>query len=454
MKDRIKFFCFPLFLPRGLFLLAFGALIPIFVFLIGLEIKFLYILECVFLIFFCSLIVFDLIQISKKLKTFSFESSLPKNVFSGVEGFILLSPKFQSSVSQELLLQFKPNSINSLDFIDKEQQCILSSKSIPKDFSFKFFPKAKGYKSLDSVVCRVSNLSRLFNWQFDYIFSQPLKIKINPNDGRVESKDLPAFLRQMSGQLSFKNSFIQGREFDSLRKYFPGDDTSHIDWKRTAKTGNLLVKVYRPETHQRVSVAIDCGRRMNALISNRLQIEYATDATAHLLRLASQVEDEIGFFAFSHRVQKSIRCRKGSNQEFLIRDSLLDLEVDNLDSDYQLLNQWAKNDRKRSLLVLISSIVNPSGLDNIKKALIQSRRTHLPLVFILEDPDLITLCQKDAESLEDAYIISAANEQNNKIKRSIETLNQLGIHSIYCSSSALGYLIQEKYREIKERGVL
>ena len=51
-------------------------------------------------------------------------------------------------------------------------------------------------------------------------------------------------------------------EFESLRRFQYGDDTRRIDWKATARLGELIVKEFLKEWEGDVYIALDIGREM------------------------------------------------------------------------------------------------------------------------------------------------------------------------------------------------
>ena len=61
----------------------------------------------------------------------------------------------------------------------------------------------------------------------------------------------------------------QGREFEKLREYAPGDSYIDIHWKATAKRGRPVTKLYQVERTQEVYVIIDASRLATALIFPR-----------------------------------------------------------------------------------------------------------------------------------------------------------------------------------------
>jgi len=52
----------------------------------------------------------------------------------------------------------------------------------------------------------------------------------------------------------------EGHAFESLREYVRGDDPRTIEWKATARRGDLLVRQFEAERSQNVVLALDAGR--------------------------------------------------------------------------------------------------------------------------------------------------------------------------------------------------
>ena len=54
-------------------------------------------------------------------------------------------------------------------------------------------------------------------------------------------------------------------EFDDLRPYVPGDEIRDIDWRASARAGDVLVKRFVTEKHHKILLVCDAGRNMSAL---------------------------------------------------------------------------------------------------------------------------------------------------------------------------------------------
>ncbi|HET8624778.1 MAG TPA: DUF58 domain-containing protein, partial [Gemmatimonadales bacterium] len=52
----------------------------------------------------------------------------------------------------------------------------------------------------------------------------------------------------------------EGRLFEGLREWVPGDDTRAIDWKATARRGKPIARTYEDERREQVLIVIDAGR--------------------------------------------------------------------------------------------------------------------------------------------------------------------------------------------------
>ena len=133
---------------------------------------------------------------------------------------------------------------------------------------------------------------------------------------------------------------------------------------------------------------------------------------------------------------------------------LRSLEVGSLEADYQLLTEWARMNKKRSLLLLVTSITNPAGLESIHRALEPVKRKHLPLVFAIADRELAQIAAAKATNLTSAYTIAAASDQLEQVSQRAQSLTRLGIECIHCDVHQLSDRMRSKYYELKMQGRL
>src|SRR5207249_4312950 len=70
----------------------------------------------------------------------------------------------------------------------------------------------------------------------------------------------------------------EGRLFESLREWVPGDDLRHIDWKATAKRRKVITRQYEAERRQQVLLVLDTGRLLTAEIAGVSRLDYVVQA--------------------------------------------------------------------------------------------------------------------------------------------------------------------------------
>ena len=101
-------------------------------------------------------------------------------------------------------------------------------------------------------------------------------------------------------------------EFDDLRPYVPGDDVRDIDWKATARSGQVLIKRFVSEKHHKILVVADAGRNTTAQAPSG---ERKRDVAAHIIGAIGLItlrrSDEIGMVFGDVRGCVDIRLRRG-----------------------------------------------------------------------------------------------------------------------------------------------
>src|SRR5260370_42117 len=89
----------------------------------------------------------------------------------------------------------------------------------------------------------------------------------------------------------------EGRLFESLREWVPGDGLRHIDWKATAKRGKGIARPYEAERRQHVLMVLDTGRLLTAEVAGVPRLDYVVQAALELAYAAAQHHDDVGVVA-------------------------------------------------------------------------------------------------------------------------------------------------------------
>lgn len=171
--------------------------------------------------------------------------------------------------------------------------------------------------------------------------------------------DLVAF-KKVSSLLAgnYKTSFHgSGIEFTSIREYSPGDDTTAIDWKASARTGKTYIKKYEEDRERKVLFVVDTGSSMRFGHREKTKEETLREAFSLLLFSSAQNNDPNGAWFFSDTVEKMHKIAKGAPHIHRIRrdfDELLAREERSKSSLEAVVENLGKNHIKNHLVFLFS----------------------------------------------------------------------------------------------------
>jgi uncharacterized protein (DUF58 family) len=104
----------------------------------------------------------------------------------------------------------------------------------------------------------------------------------------------------------------QGTEFDSLREYVPGDDVRSIDWRATARAGDVVVRTWRPERDRHVLLVLDTGRTAAGRVGDAPRLDAAMDAALLLAALATRAGDRVDFVAHDRVLRAAVQGRSAT----------------------------------------------------------------------------------------------------------------------------------------------
>ena len=192
-------------------------------------------------------------------------------------------------------------------------------------------------------------------------------------------------------------------EFDDLRPYVAGDEIRDIDWRASARTGDMLVKQFVTEKHHKILLVCDAGRNMAALApSGEIKRDIATIVLGAVGLIGMRRSDEIGMVYGDSGGSATVRPRRGENHiEGMLEGYYGHSRGDVGTSDIVTqLDHVATSHRRRLLVVVVSDEpdVTP-GLDEVVKRL--TSRHELVWVGIADMPAIGA-----AQGEQDAYDVS------------------------------------------------
>jgi uncharacterized protein (DUF58 family) len=167
-------------------------------------------------------------------------------------------------------------------------------------------------------------------------------------------------------------------EFDDLRPYVPGDDVRDIDWKATARSGEVLIKRFVSEKHHKILVIADAGRNATAQApSKERKRDVALNAIGAIGLITLQRSDEIGMVFGDVRGCIDIRLRRGETHiESMLQRFHQHTTTAPAKSDVVAQLRWVAKHHRRSLLIFVVSD-EPEVSDRLAEvlALLTARHT-------------------------------------------------------------------------------
>jgi uncharacterized protein (DUF58 family) len=115
-----------------------------------------------------------------------------------------------------------------------------------------------------------------------------------------------------------------GLEFADLREFVPGDRLRSINWRASARRGDLIVNERHPERNADVILFLDTFA--DARRGDRSTLDLAVRATATLASLYLERRDRVGLVSFGG-ILRWLAPGMGTTQRYRIVDALLESEV-------------------------------------------------------------------------------------------------------------------------------
>jgi uncharacterized protein (DUF58 family) len=173
-------------------------------------------------------------------------------------------------------------------------------------------------------------------------------------------------------------------EFAEHRKYSPGDNPRHLDWRILARTDRLYVKQYEEETNLRAHILLDVSGSMAYGHGGLTKLQYASYLTAVLAYLMMRQQDAVGLVAFDRQVRLDMPARSSPRHFDEMMRQLEALRPGKTTDVGATLNLLAGRFKRRGLIVLISDLYDdPAAVD---RALHHFRhRRHEVIVFHVFD---------------------------------------------------------------------
>lgn len=289
-------------------------------------------------------------------------------------------------------------------------------------------PRGRGLIALGPIHGLSRSLLGTFERRFE-ARAQATQLAVLPNAGmgshRTRGPDDQAGARP-------RRPRGEGMELDALRRFTQGDDPRHVDWRATARAQQLIVRTFREERKQSLVMAVDAGRMMAAQVEGLSKLDHALNTAVALARAALAHGDRVGFAAFDASVRSWVPVSDPRRGMALLLEATLPLAATTRESSFRVLTELLEaQQRKRSLIVILSDFVETADALQLEGYLARLARRHVVLLVALRDVALSEL-DEPRPALDEAGLYRRLVLQDLAVERRLvlRRLDALGVHTL------------------------
>ncbi len=326
--------------------------------------------------------------------------------------------------------------------------------------------------------CHVETGSRLGLWNVQGRKPCDGEIRVYPDLLRERKKAASLLVRGITGAHRLRQ-LGQGREFEKLRDYMPGDSYSEIHWKATAKRSRPITKLYQVEKTQQIYVILDVSRLAGRVLDEEARplpidegakrlangtsdppsqraIEYYLTATLLLAAAAHKQGDLFGAVAFSDRIDRFVRAGAGRSSFQACRQALYDLQAKTVSPDLEELASFIGTRlRRRALLVFLTDLDDPVAAEGFVRNMEIIGSRHLVLVNSLRHAWTGRLFSgSEVKTTEDVYRVLAGHMEWQKGVEIQRSLQRIGVRYEQLTAARFASELIAQYFNVKQRQLL
>lgn len=335
----------------------------------------------------------------------------------------------------------------------KEFQFFLAGDS-QASLTYELTSSRRGLFRLEWTYLRIR--SRLTLWKRYLRYPEVSVIHVYPDMKQMSQFAMLARTNRLS-LLGVRRTRRVGtdNEFERLRDYTPDDNYKSIDWRSTARRRKLTVKDFQANQSQRLIFMLDCGRMMTNEASGVSLLDHAMNAMLLLSYVALSRGDSVGLITFSDEIHSFVPAQGGQKHMNRLLHASFDRFPRLVESRYdQAFLYLGAHCRKRSLVVLLSNVIDEVNRMQVEQYLANLVGRHLPLGVLLRDRRLYDYADMPHPYGQDLYRAAAAADILSWRNQMLVDLETKGVLSVDVFPEDLAAPLINRYLEIKARHLL
>ncbi|PWS32456.1 DUF58 domain-containing protein [Pedobacter paludis] len=443
MKGFFRKYYIDLFLNKRLFI-GLGLCVTLFVFSFFLS----FLGDLPYFIFgaLILLVLIDLLLLYRNNRGVFLRRDLPERLSNGddneikiyLENFYPFEVKI--GIIDEIPFQFQKR--------DLWFSAMLASRT-QKNITYLLRPNKRGEYDFGQTRLYVQSPLRLISRRFNIGINKT--VPVYPSFLKLRQYELMAISNRLTDFGIKKMRRIgHSMEFDQVKNYVAGDDYRTVNWKATARKGDLMVNSYTDEKAQHIYCVIDKSRATKMPFEGLSLLDYAINASLILSSVALVKEDKAGLITIAEKTGSIVPADRRPTQLNKIMEVLYKEKTRYLETDMEALYISVRATLKqRSLVVFFTNFESMSALERQLPHLKRIAKFHLLLVVFFENTTLKTLSEEPAKDIEGIYIKTIAEKFAFEKKLMVKELTKHGILSLLTAPQNLTVNVVNQYLALK-----
>ncbi len=321
-------------------------------------------------------------------------------------------------------------------------------------FSYTLNPHKRGAFSFENITLKINGVLGLVS-KF-YQIPLPETVKVYPSYLQLKKYQLQTRRANMAllGKKK-QRKYGEGREFESLREYSRDDEYRKVNWKATARKGRPIVSTFQIERNQNIIILMDTGRMMRTKPDKMTKLDHAVNSALVLSFICINKEDNVGLILFDKKVNAFLAPARGKSQMNKINEILYKAEGHFEEPNYREAFHFLKKKvSKRSLIVLLTDIIDDRASEVLIREFTSLYPQHLPLCITLRDKSLeqkALMIPKTEKEMREMSVAQMLLEQRLK---AILKMRLGGVLTLDSDAASLSVDAINKYVEVKTQSLI
>jgi uncharacterized protein (DUF58 family) len=309
--------------------------------------------------------------------------------------------------------------------------------------------------------CHLRMFSPLGLWYGQAAFPAGTVLHVYPALHAERRKLAALLLRRGDMMVRPHRQIGQGKEFEKLRPYLPGDSLADVHWKATAKRGHPVTKEFQIERTQEVYCIIDASRLSARMAEDEgggrdTLLERYLSASLLLATIARNQGDLFGIMAFSDRPLAFIRAKGGAGHFGACREALSTVHTSLVTPNFEEMATFLSSRlRRRALLLFLTNLDEPVLAEEFTRSIRVLCRRHLVLVNTVKPSSAHPIFSGDLPNgLDEVYDRLGGHLVWHGLRQIQETLRLLGVELAVADHERLCATMVTRYLNVKRRQML